>query len=151
MRIIVQKAINATVTVANEITGHIDQGYVLLIGFTPKDTLPDLEYLAHKVANLRIYPDATGKMNDTIKTAKGAILSISQFTVYGDVSDGNRPSFTQAANKDIAEPLFECFNDILRKKYGLTVETGKFGAHMGVNFTNDGPVTLLLESKKTTS
>ncbi|MDD3126081.1 MAG: D-aminoacyl-tRNA deacylase [Candidatus Izemoplasmatales bacterium] len=150
MRIIVQKAIDASVTVDSQVIGHIEHGFVLLVGFTQTDTQADLTYLANKVANLRIYPDTLGKMNVSIKAAGGAILSISQFTVYGDATEGNRPSFTAAAPGEIANRLFNCFNDILRHDYGLSVQTGQFGAHMLVNFTNDGPVTILLESKKKT-
>lgn len=148
MRILVQKALDASVTVENEVIGKIPHGYVLLVGISKEDTAEDVEFLAKKVANLRIYPDEQDKMNKTITDCGGEILSISQFTLYGDLSDGNRPSFTSAAPKEIAEPLFDRFNELLSEKYHLRVETGRFGAHMLLRFTNDGPNTLLLESKK---
>jgi len=147
MRIVVQKAINAQVSVDQKVIGAIRQGYVLLVGITPTDTEADLVYLAKKVALLRIYPDEQGKMNKSILDMKGEILSISQFTLYGDATEGNRPSFVTAAPKEIAEPLFDRFNALLSSEYGLPVQTGRFGAHMAVTFTNDGPTTLLLESK----
>jgi D-tyrosyl-tRNA(Tyr) deacylase len=148
MRIIVQKAIHAHVVVDQEVIGAITQGYVLFVGITPSDTEADLAYLAKKVAFLRIYPDEEGKMNKNIMEMQGEILSISQFTLYGDATEGNRPSFVAAAPKEIAEPLFERFNTLLRTEYGLGVQSGRFGAHMEVTLNNDGPTTLLLESKK---
>ena len=106
-------------TVGGEITGAIDSGYVLLVGITHEDTAEDIAYLAKKIANLRLWEDADGKMNHSILEHGGAILSVSQFTLYGDTKKGNRPSFTGAARPEIAEPLWESFNDALRE-YGLT-------------------------------
>lgn len=146
MKVVLQRSKAASVTVDGKITGAIDCGYVLLVGVTHDDTVEDIAYLAKKIANLRLWEDADGKMNHSILEHGGAILSVSQFTLYGDIRKGNRPSFTSAARPEIAKPLWEAFNDALRE-YGLHVETGVFGAMMDVALTNDGPVTILLESK----
>ena len=127
MKVVVQRARNASVTVDDQVVGAIDHGFVLLVGLTHEDTLADVEYCAKKVANLRIFEDAAGKMNKSIQDVAGAILSISQFTLYGDTKKGNRPSFIQAAPPQVAQPLYEQFNQLLRDKYGITVETGVFG------------------------
>lgn len=147
MRILVQRALDASVSIENEITGSISKGLLLLVGFTRGDGEEDLVRMARKVANLRIFPDASGKMNKNVSEAGGAILSVSQFTLYGDSTDGNRPSFTAALPGSEAEPLWNRFNRILSESHGLRVETGRFGAEMAVRFTNDGPVTLLLETR----
>lgn len=119
---------------------------MLLVGITHTDTQDDADYIAKKVAQLRVFEDADGKMNLSIKDINGAILSISQFTLYGDVRHGNRPSFIQAARPEQAQPLYDYFNTRLRTEYGLHVETGRFGADMKVDFINDGPVTILIDS-----
>lgn len=116
------------------------------MGITHGDTKQEAEYLAKKVANMRIFNDAEGKMNLSLGEVGGAILSISQFTLYGNAHKGNRPSFIKAAPPEVAEPLYAYFNTLLRELYGLTVETGRFGADMKVDFVNDGPVTILLDS-----
>lgn len=146
MKVVLQRSKAATVTVDGKVTGAIDSGYVLLVGITHEDTQEDVEYLAKKVANLRLWEDADKKMNHSILEHGGAILSVSQFTLYGDAKKGNRPSFTSAARPEIAEPLWEAFNNALRE-CGLRVETGIFGAMMDVALTNDGPITILLDSK----
>lgn len=146
MKVVLQRSKAASVTVQGEVTGAIDRGYVLLVGITHDDTAEDVAYLARKVAHLRLWEDHEGKMNHSILEHGGAILSVSQFTLYGDAKKGNRPSFTSAARPEIAKPLWEAFNEALRD-YGLQVETGIFGAMMDVALTNDGPVTILLESK----
>lgn len=119
---------------------------MLLVGITHEDTLKDADYLAEKIAGLRVFEDEAGKMNNSIMDVGGAILSVSQFTLYGDTRKGKRPNFMAAARPDVAEPLYAYFNEQLRSK-GLIVETGKFGAMMDVALNNDGPVTLILESK----
>lgn len=146
MRVIVQRAKEAKVTVDGHVTGSIEHGLMLLVGITHEDTVKDLEYCAKKVANLRIFEDEQGKMNLSIKEVGGAILSISQFTLYGETKKGNRPSFIEAARPEVAEPLYNQFNQVLRDTYGIQVETGVFGAMMDVSFTNNGPVTLIVES-----
>lgn len=146
MRVIVQRATQAKVTVDGKVTGQIEHGLMLLVGLTHEDGLKDLEYCAKKVANLRIFEDEAGKMNLSVTDVGGAILSISQFTLYGETKKGNRPSFIEAARPEVAEPLYHQFNQILRDSYGLKVETGVFGAMMDVSFTNNGPVTLIVES-----
>ena len=146
VRVIVQRTTQAKVTVDGNVTGQIEHGLMLLVGLTHEDGLKDLEYCAKKVANLRIFEDEAGKMNLSVKDVCGAILSISQFTLYGETKKGNRPSFIEAARPEVAEPLYDQFNEILRDNYGLKVETGVFGAMMDVSFTNNGPVTLIVES-----
>ena len=146
MRVVVQRARQAKVTVDGKVTGVIEHGLMLLVGITHEDTVKDLEYCAKKVANLRIFEDEQGKMNLSIKEVGGSILSISQFTLYGETKKGNRPSFIEAARPEVAEPLYHQFNQILRETYEIQVETGIFGAMMDVSFTNNGPVTLIVES-----
>jgi len=146
MKVVLQRSRTASVTVDGTVTGAIENGYVLLVGITHEDTMEDVVYLAKKVANLRLWEDTDGKMNHSILEHGGAILSVSQFTLYGDAKKGNRPSFTSAARPEVAEPLWEAFNQALRE-HGLHVETGIFGAMMDVALINDGPVTILLESK----
>ena len=146
MRVVVQRARQAKVTVDGKVTGAIEHGLMLLVGITHEDTVKDLEYCAKKVANLRIFEDEQGKMNLSIKEVGGSILSISQFTLYGETKKGNRPSFIEAARPEVAEPLYHQFNEILRETYEIQVETGIFGAMMDVSFTNNGPVTLIVES-----
>jgi len=146
MRIIVQRCSRAEVRIDGETVGQIGTGFLLLVGITHGDTKQEAEYLAKKVANMRIFNDAEGKMNLSLAEVGGAILSISQFTLYGNAHKGNRPSFIKAAPPEVAEPLYTYFNTLLRELYGLAVETGRFGADMKVDFVNDGPVTILLDS-----
>ncbi|GKW46843.1 D-aminoacyl-tRNA deacylase [Planococcus sp. NCCP-2050] len=146
MRVVLQRSKEASVTVDGEVTGSIESGYVLLVGVTHEDTQKDVDYVAGKIAQLRLFEDEEGKMNRSILENGGDILSISQFTLYGDVKKGRRPSFIQAARPETAEPIWEAFNDALRNN-GLKVETGVFGAMMDVELVNDGPVTIVVESK----
>lgn len=147
MKVILQRAKAASVTVEGQVTGAIEQGYVLLVGITHTDTAADVTYVAKKIADLRLFEDADGKMNHSILEHGGAILSVSQFTLYADTKKGKRPSFTQAARPEVAKPLWEQFNEELRG-HGLHVETGIFGAMMDVALVNDGPVTIVVESKE---
>lgn len=147
MRVVLQRCLRAEVRINREIVGTIGKGFMLLVGITHEDQKSDAEWLAKKVAGMRVFEDEDGKMNLSLQEVGGAILSISQFTLYGDCKKGNRPSFIQAARPEQASPLYDYFNKILREQYGLHVETGRFGADMKVDFINDGPVTLLLDSK----
>jgi len=147
MRAVVQKVSRSKVTVDEEVTGSINHGLMVLLGVTHDDTEADAGYLAEKVANLRIFEDEDDKLNLSVKDVQGAILSISQFTLYGDCRKGRRPSFTDAARPEQANALYEVFNERLRQE-GVSVETGRFQTHMMVELVNDGPVTLLLDSKK---
>lgn len=147
MRLVVQRVTNASVKVEEEITGAIDEGYMVLVGVTHEDTEEDVLYLAEKLAHLRIFEDENGKMNRTLLDIKGSVLSVSQFTLYGDTRKGRRPNFMKAAKPDAANSLYECFNKTLREK-GIHVETGRFGAMMDVSLTNSGPVTILMDSKE---
>ncbi len=146
MRVVIQRSKEARVTVDGSVTGQITKGLVLLVGVTHDDTEKDAVFLADKIANLRIFEDADDKMNLSLLDVGGEILSVSQFTLYGDCRKGRRPSFIDAARPEQAEPLYETFNSLLRDK-GIRVETGVFGAMMDVQLTNDGPVTLIVESK----
>lgn len=146
MRIVVQRCLTAQVKIDKKIVGKIDRGMLVLVGFTHNDTVADVAFIAKKVANMRIFEDDCGKMNLSLRDVCGQILSVSQFTLYADAIKGNRPSFISAARPEIAEPLYDRFNDILRNEYGFVVETGRFGADMKVEFTNDGPVTIILDS-----
>ncbi|MET1179986.1 D-aminoacyl-tRNA deacylase [Peribacillus simplex] len=147
MRVVLQRSKAAKVVVADQIIGQIDSGLVLLVGITHGDTIDDAAYLADKIVNLRIFEDENEKMNHSLLDVGGSILSVSQFTLYGDCRKGRRPNFMDAARPEEANELYEAFNDELRKK-GVHTETGQFGAMMDVQLTNDGPVTLILESKK---
>ena len=146
MRVVVQRSKNAQVTVNGEITGQITKGLVLLVGVTHQDTEEDAAFVADKIANLRIFEDDAGKMNLSLLDVGGEILSVSQFTLYGDCRKGRRPNFMEAARPEHANPLYERFNGLLHEK-GIKVETGIFGAMMDVELINDGPVTLIVESK----
>lgn len=145
MRIVVQRVSHAAVRIDGAVVGKINTGFLLLVGITHTDTKADADYLAKKVAQLRVFEDEAGKMNRALQDVGGAVLSVSQFTLYGDCTHGNRPSFVDAARPKQAKPLYDYFNRQLRDAYGLRVETGHFGAEMKVELINDGPVTILLE------
>lgn len=144
MRVLVQRSGKASVTVDGKTVGKIDSGLVLLVGFTYGDDLEKVKHLAKKVVNLRIFPDDVGVMNKSILDFGGSILSVSQFTLYGDAKKGNRPSYIDALKNDEAIPLYNEFNEELRR-LGVVVETGVFGADMDVSLVNIGPTTILLE------
>ncbi|SFA48254.1 D-tyrosyl-tRNA(Tyr) deacylase [Anoxybacillus pushchinoensis] len=146
MRVVVQRAKDAKVTVGGEVVGAIDFGLVLLVGITHDDTVEDAAFVADKIAHLRIFEDEHGKMNVSLLDVGGSILSISQFTLYGDCRKGRRPNFMDAAKPEHAKQIYEALNEQLRQK-GIRVETGIFGAMMDVQLTNVGPVTLIVESK----
>lgn len=147
MRVVVQRSLAASVSVDGLTIGEIPCGLVLLVGVKTGDTEAEVSYLAEKVAHLRIFEDESGKMNKDVQDVSGSILSISQFTLYGDVRKGRRPNFMEAARPEDAKALYEAFNERLRA-YGLTVQSGEFGAMMQVSLVNDGPVTILLDSNR---
>ncbi|WP_067619566.1 D-aminoacyl-tRNA deacylase [Alicyclobacillus acidiphilus] len=147
MRIVVQRSGPAKVEVEGQTVGQIDRGMVLLVGIGREDTISDAEYLADKVASLRIFEDDEGKLNRDIRESGGSVLSVSQFTLYGDARKGRRPSYAMAASPDEAKALYEAFNGLLAER-GIHVETGVFRAMMNVHLVNDGPVTILLDSKR---
>lgn len=144
MRALLQRVSQASVTVDGQVVGAIERGFVIFLGVTHTDTREEANWLADKVARLRLFEDRAGKMNLSLGDVDGAVLVVSQFTLYGDARKGRRPSFTQAARPDTAEPLVERFVYRLRSR-GLKVETGIFGARMSVEIHNDGPVTLMLD------
>lgn len=146
MRVVVQRCSRAEVRIDGVTVGQIGRGFLLLVGVTDGDSEAQADLLAKKVAQMRVFEDGEGKMNLALKDVDGAILSISQFTLYADCKKGNRPSFIRAARPETAAPLYDYFNARLRSEYGLQVETGRFGADMKVDFINDGPVTILLDS-----
>lgn len=147
MRCVIQRVSRASVTVDGQVVGEIGKGYVALVGVQDGDTEKDMRYCADKVAGLRIFEDENEKMNLSIQDVGGAVLAISQFTLSGDARHGRRPSFSAAARPEAAVPLYEAFVQALRDA-GIQVETGVFQAHMNVELVNDGPVTLLLDSRK---
>ena len=146
MRVVVQRCSRAEVRIDGERVGQIEKGFVLLVGITDTDSHEEADILTKKIAQLRVFEDAEGKMNLSLNEVGGAVLSISQFTLYADCRKGNRPSFIRAARPETAAPLYDYFNNILRMRYNLHVETGRFGADMKVDFINDGPVTILLDT-----
>lgn len=146
MRVVLQRCSRAEVRIDGQVVGQIGKGFMALVGVTDGDSQAEADLLARKTAQMRVFEDHDGKMNLALKDVCGAILSISQFTLYADCKKGNRPSFIRAARPEVAEPLYDYFNSTLRTQYGLQVETGRFGADMKVDFINDGPVTIILDS-----
>lgn len=146
MRVVLQRSKQASVTVDGKVTGQIESGLVLLVGVTHEDTEQDADWLAEKIVHLRIFEDESGKMNESLLDRGGSILSVSQFTLYGDCKKGRRPNFMKAAGGEQAEKLYDALNERLRAR-GIHVETGVFGAMMDVALVNDGPVTLILDTK----
>lgn len=146
MRAVIQRVSQASVTIDEQIIGKIGQGFMILLGIHEEDIQEDADYLIRKIPLLRVFEDAEGKMNQNIQDVKGSILSVSQFTLYADTKKGNRPSFIKAARPETAIPLYEYFNEGLRQQ-GLTVETGEFGGDMDVALVNDGPVTIIFDTR----
>ena len=148
MRCVVQEVSRASVSVAGEVVGAIGQGFMVLAGAEDGDTEADARYCAEKIVGLRVFEDADGKMNRSLSDVGGSVLLVSQFTLLGDARHGRRPSFIRAARPEAAEPLFELLCAEVRRR-GIHVETGRFRTHMEVSLINDGPTTILLDSKKT--
>lgn len=146
MKVVLQRVKEAKVTVDDNVVGKIGAGLLLLVGVGQEDVEQDLIWMADKLAGLRIFEDESGKMNLSVEDVKGSVLSVSQFTLFGDCRKGRRPNFMGAARPELAESFYEQFNERLRAK-GLHVETGRFGAMMDVSLVNDGPVTLVVDSK----
>lgn len=145
MKIIIQRVSEASVSIEKKVVGHIEQGLLLLVGVGPEDNQEDIAYAVRKIVNMRIFSDHDGKMNLSLSDIGGAILSISQFTLYAETKKGNRPAFTGAANPTMARELYERFNESLLTH--VPVQTGIFGADMAVSLVNDGPVTIILDTK----
>lgn len=145
MRIVLQRVSQAQVSIDGKMVASIGSGLLLLVGVDPEDHQEDLEYMARKVLNMRVFSDDEGKMNLSVKDIGGKILSVSQFTLFANTKKGNRPAFTEAAPPKIARKLYQDFNQILSRK--IPLETGEFGSDMKVSLINDGPVTILLDSK----
>ncbi|NLB78075.1 MAG: D-tyrosyl-tRNA(Tyr) deacylase [Clostridiaceae bacterium] len=148
MRAVVQRVKRAQVSVEGSITGKIEKGILVLLGVGENDEIEDLEYMAKKIINLRIFEDNEDKMNLSVLDVGGNVLVISQFTLYGDCRKGNRPSYSKAASPDIAKEYYHRYLDYIKDNYKIKVESGVFQASMEVDFINDGPVTLMLDSKK---
>lgn len=145
MKVVIQRVKEAQVTIDDEIVGDINQGLLLLVGVGPDDEQEDLDYAVRKITNMRIFSDDMGKMNLSVQDINGSILSVSQFTLFADTKKGNRPAFTGAAKPDKAEKMYLDFNEALAQF--VPVETGVFGADMQVSLVNDGPVTIILDTK----
>ena len=145
MRVVLQRVREASVTVEGRVIGEIGVGQLLLVGLKASDTTDQVEWMAEKVVGLRIFQDAAGKMNRTLADVNGSILVVSQFTLYGNVRKGRRPSFIEAAPPETAIPLYDRFVELLEARHPGRVATGEFGAMMDVSSTNDGPVTLIID------
>ncbi len=147
MRVVIQRTTKASVTIDNEVSGEIDKGLVVFVGIENEDSDEDIDWLCRKISALRIFSDEEGKMNHDIKDVNGSFLVISQFTLHAKTKKGNRPSFIHAAKPDIAVPVYEKFKQMLEITSGCAVESGKFGADMQVSLVNDGPVTIIIDTK----
>ena len=147
MKVVIQRVSQAQVAIEEQIVGQIKQGFMGLVGIHQEDTPEDVAYVVGKISKLRVFEDDEGKMNRSIQEIEGSILSISQFTLYAKTKKGNRPSFIEAARPDVAIPLYELFNQQLEAE-GIAVATGEFGADMQVSLTNDGPVTIVIDTRE---
>lgn len=147
MRVVIQRVSEASVTIDHKINGQIKLGLLVLVGIEDADTAEDIQWLSNKIVNLRIFNDANGVMNCSVKEVDGEILLVSQFTLHASTKKGNRPSYIKAAKPDIAIPIYESFKSVLAGELGKPIQTGIFGADMKVALLNDGPVTILIDSK----
>lgn len=147
MKIVIQRVSEASVTINNQVKSSIEHGFLILLGITHDDTQEDIEWLTNKIIGLRVFGDANGAMNLSVKDVDGDLLVISQFTLHASTKKGNRPSFLEAARPEVAIPLYESFVSTLSRKHTKEVYTGEFGADMKVRLLNDGPVTITIDSK----
>lgn len=147
MRVVIQRVKRAKVVTNDKVVGEINQGLLLLVGFTDNDSLKDIEYMVNKIINLRIFDDGAGVMNLSVADINGSILSVSQFTLYASIKKGRRPSYEQSLNRNEALILYQLFNKKL-KDTNLHIETGAYGEEMAVKLINDGPVTIIIDSKE---
>ena len=147
MKAVIQRVSKASVTIEDNKVATIDHGVLVLLGIEESDTQEDIDWLSNKIINLRIFNDKEGIMNDSLLDCKGDIIVVSQFTLYASIKKGNRPSYTKAAKPAIAIPLYTKFIDTLESKLGKNIQTGKFGSHMELEIHNDGPVTIIIDTK----
>lgn len=147
MRVVIQRVIESSVLIDNKCKRNINSGLVVLVGFTHNDTYNDIEYITKKIINLRIFEDDNNKMTYSVKDINGEILLISQFTLYASTKDGNRPSFKESLSYDLAKELYDDFVNMMRQS-NLKIETGEFGSYMKVSLINNGPVTIIIDSKE---
>ena len=147
MKIVIQRVSEASVVINNSEVATIQKGLLILLGIENEDTQEDIDWLCNKIANLRIFPDEDGVMNISLKASEGDVILVSQFTLHASTKKGNRPSYIKAAKPDIAIPLYEGFIKTLQATLGKSIQTGEFGADMKVHLVNDGPVTILIDSK----
>lgn len=147
MKIVIQRVSEATVTILNERVAEINKGLLILLGIEEQDSQEDIDWLCKKIVNLRIFPDENDIMNLSIKDINGEIILVSQFTLHASTKKGNRPSYIKAAKPDVAIPMYESFIERLEEDFGKKIQTGQFGADMKVNLINNGPVTIIIDSK----
>jgi len=147
MKIVIQRVLSASVLIQQGTVSEIQRGFLVLLGIHNDDTKQDVEYLVKKLMNLRVFPDESGKMNLSLTDIDGQILLVSQFTLYADTKRGNRPSFIESATPDKAVPLYQLFIELLTRLMGQKIKTGVFGADMQISLVNDGPVTVIIDSK----
>ncbi|MFD2542388.1 D-aminoacyl-tRNA deacylase [Lacinutrix gracilariae] len=147
MKAVIQRVSQASVTIEGKQVASIQQGLLILLGIVPEDTQEDIQWLSNKIANLRIFNDADGVMNNSLKTSNGDAIVVSQFTLHANTKKGNRPSYIKAAKPDVAIPLYQDFISQIEKDLGKAVQTGEFGADMQVALLNDGPVTIIIDTK----
>ncbi|MDX1684793.1 MAG: D-aminoacyl-tRNA deacylase [Saprospiraceae bacterium] len=149
MRCVIQRVDHATMTVENEIWSEIGRGLLVLVGYEPEDSTEDVQWCVDKIIKMRIFPDSDGKMNTSVNEVDGEVMIVSQFTLHASIKKGNRPSYIRAASPETAIPLYEETIDYARDQLGKEkVKTGKFGAHMDITFNNNGPVTIVMDSKR---
>ena len=147
MKAVIQRVSKASVTINNKIKASIQQGVLILLGIEVQDTQDDINWLSNKITNLRIFDDENGVMNNSLHDSDGEVIVVSQFTLYASTKKGNRPSYIKAAKPSIAVPLYNKFIDTFESKLGKKVQTGKFGSHMELEIYNDGPVTIIIDTK----